>query len=70
MLIPIPILVDLCPHLVASMTAVRENLSGGLQTLSTVFMFILTIDQSMTHPCYLYGNMQRSVKFHYAFHVE
>ena len=33
MLIPIPILVDLCPHLVASMTAVHENLSGGLQTL-------------------------------------
>ena len=33
MLIPIPILIDLCPHLVASMTAVHENLSGGLQTL-------------------------------------
>ena len=33
MLIPIPILVDLCTHLVASMTAVHENLSGGLQTL-------------------------------------
>ena len=33
MLIPIPILIDLCPHLVASMTAVHENLSGSLQTL-------------------------------------
>ena len=33
MLIPIPILIDLCPHLVASMTVVHENLSGGLQTL-------------------------------------
>ena len=33
MLIPIPILVDLCPHSVASVTAVLENLSGGLQTL-------------------------------------
>ena len=33
MLIPIPILVDLCQHLVASMTAAHENLSGGLQTL-------------------------------------
>ena len=26
-------LVDLCPHLVASITAVHENLSGDLQTL-------------------------------------
>ena len=32
--------------------------------------FILTIDQSVTHHCYLYGNIQRSVKFHYVFHVE
>ena len=33
MLIPIPILVDVCPHLMASMAAVHVNLSGGLQTL-------------------------------------
>ena len=33
MLIPIRILVDLCPHLVASIIAVHENLSGCLQTL-------------------------------------
>ena len=37
MLIPIPILIELCPHLVASMTAVHENLSGGLQTLKYCF---------------------------------
>ena len=33
MLILIHILVDICPHLVASTAAVHENLRGGLQTL-------------------------------------
>ena len=35
----IPILVDLCPHLVASTAAVHENLSGGLQT-SKYYIYI------------------------------
>ena len=35
-----------------------------------VFMLIVKIDQSMKRHCYLYVNIERSVKFHNVFHVE
>ena len=70
MLITIPILVDLCPHLVAFKAVVHENLSVGLQTSKYYTYVDFELNQSMMHHCYLDGSIQQSVKFLYVFHGE